>query len=171
MANRRITCRAARRTAGTARRGVIMVAVIVCVAVASIIFLSIAKLVVAGRQAAQTETWQLQARWLAESGLERAASRLAADADYSGETWTVPADAIGGSEAGLVEIAVEAVPDEPGRHRVLIRADYPDLPHRRTRHTKQAIVQLPAAADVAETGSSTEIPGENDDTNVTEEEP
>ena len=169
MANRRTTCKAARCAAArctpkTARRGVILVAVIVCVAVASIIFLSIAKLMVAGRQTTQTETWQLQATWLAESGLERAASRLAADADYSGETWAVPADAIGGSEAGLVEIAVEAVPDEPDRRRVLIRADYPDVPLRRARHTKQAIVQLPAA-DMAE------LSGGDEDTNATEEEP
>ena len=36
--------------------------------------------------------WNAQAQLLVESGMERAAAQLAADADYSGETWKIPAE-------------------------------------------------------------------------------
>ena len=82
------------------RRGVLLAVVIVCLAVASAVLLAVVKTTVTASRQVQTQAWQTQARWLAESGLERAAARLATDADYAGETWRVPAAAFGGVDAG-----------------------------------------------------------------------
>ena len=149
MADRRRQRRFVRHRRRKSRRGAVLVAVIVCVAVATVVFISIVKMAGAGRRTTRTETWRLQAAWLAESGLERAAWRLASDDTYSGEAWTVPAEELAGTDAGAVKIEVEAVPDDPSRRLVRVRADFPDHPRHRARHSKQAIVQLPVAEDAA----------------------
>ena len=116
--------------------------VIVCAMVTLAIFISILKLAAAGRKMSHQRAWQVQATWLAESALERAAWRLAADAGYQGETWTLSAEEIGGAEAALVEIRVESITEQPNRRLVRIQADYPDHPQHRARQSKQAVVRV-----------------------------
>ena len=139
-----------RRSSGTAsvrradrRRGAVLVMVLVCAMVALAILVSLVKLAAAGRRMVDQQSWQVQAVWLAESGLERAAWRLAADADYKGETWTLPADQLAAADAAVVQIRVETIPEQPNRRLVRVRADYPDHPTNRVRLSKQAVVELP----------------------------
>jgi len=124
------------------RRGAVLVMVLVCMMVALVILTSLVKLAAAGRRMTDRQAWQVQASWLAESGLERAAWRLAADADYTGETWTLSADQLAAADAAVVRIEVETIPEQPNRRLVRIRADYPDHPQHRSRQSKQAVVQL-----------------------------
>ena len=124
------------------RQGAILVIVLVCVAIASITFMSIAKVVSAQRRSTQKEAWRVEATWLAESGLERAAWRLTAEPDYTGETWTLAADQLDAAEGAVVEIRVETIPEQPNRRLVHVRADYPDHPQHRSRQSKQVVVEL-----------------------------
>jgi len=125
------------------RRGAVLVVALVCVAIATVVFVSIVKMAGTERKATQTEARRLQAVWLAESALQRAAWKLASDDAYSGETWTVAAEQLAGTDAGLVEIEVESIPDEPNRRLVRVQADYPNHAEQRVRRSKQTIVQLP----------------------------
>ena len=86
----------------------------------------------------------MQAEWLAESGAARASARLQADNAYHGETWDVPASALGGRDEGRVTIVVEPLKDSPGSRRVRVEADYPrgDVDHYRARHSKHFHVDL-----------------------------
>lgn len=124
------------------RRGAILVVVLVCLAVAAVLFVVLAKQAIAQRHSAQTHYWGVQAQWLAEAGVERAVSRLAAKADYSGETWNVPAEELAGSDAAVVRIRVEKVADRPDRRAIHIEADYPDDPHHRCRKTKDVLADI-----------------------------
>ena len=124
------------------RPGVILVIAIVCIAVASVIFLAVLRTAVAERGALRAEAWRQQALWLAESGVERAAARLAADSGYQGETWNVPADQLAADTGGVVEIEVQAVPQRPDHRLVRVRADFPDDPQHRARKSKQVLIQL-----------------------------
>lgn len=85
---------------------------------------------------------QLQAEFLAESGFARAAAKLAQSHDYSGETWSLPADAQLDAPATIV-IAVETVADRPQERRLQITAQYgaSDV-HRAVTH-KQVTLTLP----------------------------
>ena len=90
-----------------------------------------------------------QADWLVEAGLERAAARLDAGADYEGETWQIGPEALGGRSA-VVVIAVE-----PGRGRrvrsVRVRAEYPADPSAPNRTTRTKVFQVrPAAGESGE---------------------
>jgi len=128
------------RAAG--RRGAVLVAAIVCLAVASMIFVSIVKMAASCRRVADTQSREVQAGWLAESGLERAAARLDAEEDYSGETWTISATDLAGRDGAVVVVEVLPVDGRPRRRLVRARADYPNDSHHRARQTREVVVPL-----------------------------
>jgi type II secretory pathway component PulK len=122
------------------RRGVVMIVVIVCVVVATVICGLLLKMAVLGRETADAQHRSEQARWLAEAGIERAAARLAADARYSGETWTLPPAEL--PRGGQVRIAVETPPGTPARRLVRVVAQYPDDPRYGCRCQKEIMVDV-----------------------------
>jgi hypothetical protein len=124
-----------------------MIVVIVCVALAVTIMVSLTRMAVARQKRVRSQVWLLQARLLAESALERAAARLAADPKYAGETWAVPAEALDGRSAATVTIEVETLPEPANRRLVRARADFPDQPEWRVRRTRQAVVEIPSRGE------------------------
>lgn len=125
------------------RRGVILILVLACLAIASVLLITGIKLALSSHHVARTFGWSVQAQWLAESGLERAAAQLAADADYSGETWKIPADNLGGADAGIVTIEVKPVTGQTNRRLVKVQSDFPDDPQDRVRYSKELTLELP----------------------------
>jgi type II secretory pathway pseudopilin PulG len=125
---------------------VVLLVTIVCIAMASLVLLSVLRLSVARQRGAEAEAWRVQAGWLAESALERAAARLAADPDYQGETWDLPTDRLGASHAAVVRIEVEEVPGQERRRAIRVRADYPKHPQHRAHRTKRITIDLEPAS-------------------------
>ena len=131
------------------RPGVVTVAVLIGLVLVALIGGALLRTGLVQRRQIQMEERRLQAEWLAESGLERAAARLAGAPAYCGETWEVPAADLGGPWAGLVLIAVEPVEAQPTRRTVRVQADYPKGIEPRARQRKQAVVELgPGAPEV-----------------------
>lgn len=126
----------------TNRRGVALLTAIVCLAVIAVICGSLIKVVHAQRQQTRTEERKLQAEWLAEAGLERAAVKLADSQDYSGETWQIAATEFAGRGSGNVKITIEKVADQPAIRLVRVQADYPADSDGRARQSKQAVVAI-----------------------------
>lgn len=126
----------------SSRRGVILLVVLVCLAVAAGVFVVLVKQVAAQRHWLQTSQWGVQAQWLAEAGVERAVARLAANADYAGETWNIPAGELAGGQAAVVRIRTETIADQPGRRTIRVEADYPDDAQRRCRKVKQIVAEI-----------------------------
>ena len=92
---------------------------------------------VISRREADLEQYRAQTLWLAESGMDRASARLAADPGYRGEEWLLPAGDLGGSDAGRVSIRVEPIADEPDVFQVRVVADYPVDAVERARKSKE----------------------------------
>jgi type II secretory pathway component PulK len=120
------------------RRGVALIVVLIGLAATTLIVLSILKLIAVERQSVELQSRQMQAGWLADAALDRASARLAADANYRGETWTLSAKDIGGRDGARIAIRVEEVAGKPDRRRVHVEADYPDDPERRSRQVRDA---------------------------------
>jgi Tfp pilus assembly protein PilV len=118
----------------------VLLFVLAVIAIATVRMVTLARTMVAAREELQTQAWQLQAGWLAHSGLQRAVTRLADKPDYVGETWKIAADEIGGSDGAVVRIDVQSLAGDPGRRRVRVVADYPDSPQHRARESREAIV-------------------------------
>jgi hypothetical protein len=130
----------------TRRRGSITVAVLVCLLVITVIAAGLLRQVQSQRALLKDEERRLQAEWLAESGLERAAVRLHDDPAYRGETWAITAGELGGPASGVVSIKIEPIPggaeSNSNQRRVTAQADYPVDPPHRVRTRKQVVVTL-----------------------------
>ena len=107
------------------RRGMVLLVVMICVALTSVVFIALLRLAIAQEEAVQTEARELQASWLAESAVDRAAAKLRADDAYRGETWNLPAQLLSGRNDAVVEIKIETVPDRPELRQIDVRVDYP----------------------------------------------
>jgi len=128
------------------QRGMVLVVVLVSFVVVLATLTALVRLAMSHRQAVESEGRRLESRWLARSGAARAVARLAADAQYAGETWNIPAAELGVSDAARVEIRVEAVAGRPQRRSVRVQADFPAESVERARSTWQRDVELPPAA-------------------------
>lgn len=126
------------------RSGVVLVPVLVCLMIVASLAASLLRSGFVRRDQARAEAVRLQADWLAESGLERAATALRRDPGYLGETWKLSADDLGGQGPGEVLIAVEPAPGATGRRIVRARAIYPADAIRSARRTKQVTLDLAA---------------------------
>jgi hypothetical protein len=123
-------------------KGLAIIPVLVCLVLATSICGSLLKQALAQRALVHSEERTAQADWLAESGLARASARLSAPGNYQGETWEIPASALGGRSTAVVSIAVTPVENKPGQRFVRVRADYPRNDEQRVRITKTTIVHL-----------------------------
>ena len=124
-------------------RGMILILVLACLAVASMLMITGVKMMLASHRVARSLAWSTQAQWLAESGLERAKAQLAVDPKYLGETWNIPADVFGGHDAGIVKIEIKLDAGRANRRMVSAEADFPDDPQYRTRYEKELTMELP----------------------------
>jgi Tfp pilus assembly protein PilX len=122
------------------RRGLATAAVLICLFFITLISLATLRASFARRQMVRSNELKLQAEWLAEAGIERARSRIAADAKYSGETWSIAAVELDSADDALVVINVEPVTSDPKARLVRVRADYPREPPRRARHSRELVV-------------------------------
>jgi Tfp pilus assembly protein PilV len=139
------------RDARNPRRGLILVAVLVCVLVLMMLGAALLKVELASRQSNRDHERRLEAQWLAESGLERARARLAADPSYSGETWKLSAADLGlddatqtAAAAGVVAISVNQNSGEPRRKRVRVQADFLRDRAHPSRHSLELLINLDA---------------------------
>lgn len=125
------------------RRAAVLIVALVALGVAAMAGLAMLRVIADGRKELRVESWRLQAGWLAESALDRAAAQLARQSDYRGETWKIPASELGTDDAAVVRIHVEPVAGQPARQSIHVQADYPDDPHQRVRESRDTVIQLP----------------------------
>jgi hypothetical protein len=109
----------------------ISVVVLVCLLIMTLICGTLLHMIQSQRALVRSEERRLQADWLADSGVERALARLSDDPGYRGETWALSAQELGGSDAGVVTITVDAP------RLVIVQADYPVDPTLRVRSRRQ----------------------------------
>lgn len=132
-------------------RGLVLIVVMVCLAVFATLCGVLLKMALLERRQLRGQESRLQAEWLAESGIERAAARLATAADYTGETWQVSPEQLGQGAAGVVTIEVERVDAQPNSRLVHVRADYLRDDVRSARQSKEVQVEIKQPS--SETGS------------------
>ena len=116
----------------TPRRGGALVVAMVTLLVVTLIAGAVVRSLLAEHRQARQSQNELQAQWLAESALARAAAQLAQSSDYAGETWQ-PKLGTSSSEAdsGTVEIQVEKLESPAPTRRIVAIAHYPNHEWRR----------------------------------------
>ena len=116
-----------------------MITVMLCLTIASVVFGVMLRAGLTEWRLVKAQERRMQAAWLAESALQRAVARLAADSEYQGETWTIRGDELQGSQDAVVLITIEPT-DGPAPGRLIqVRADYPPDGEERSRESRQTI--------------------------------
>jgi type II secretory pathway pseudopilin PulG len=123
----------------------ISVVVLIALIIIAIVSAALLKVAMTRRASTQAEERRIQAGLLADSGLERAASRLEASPEFTGETWEIPAQELGDRGRGVVTIVVEPIADRPRFRKVRVQADFPAESQLRARVTREAILPIPPA--------------------------
>lgn len=129
----------------SSRGGVIAVVALACVAAASVVMAVAVRRSLAEWKVVRFDAQRTQCRWLAESALERAVARLAADPKYEGELWRIPAAVLTGkddSHGAAVKIEVAATAKEASLRVIRVQADWPEDSTARTRVRKQTTIRL-----------------------------
>ena len=123
------------------RSGAAMVIALVALLVVTLIAGMLLRTTIALHRQSRAYERQLQAAWLADSAVARAAAQLASSAEFQGETWTV--DLAPQAGRGVVVIAVEKIDDQPQRRKIAIEARYPDDPVHRAVAIRNLILNVP----------------------------
>ena len=124
------------------RRGSIMIGAAICLLLATMLLASALKLASTGRRQVRQDQLRMQANWLAEAGLERAAARLEAEAGYQGETWKIAANDLDGQHAGQVVIKVDPAEDAEDLRTVIVEASYPAGATPSATRTRRSIIPI-----------------------------
>jgi hypothetical protein len=136
----------------------------ICLVLTSGLLGTLLRMAVLSRKAAQMEIGSLQAQWLAESALDRAAMKLSGDANYQGETWDIKAEELGGQSAGQVIIAVK--PGGASHLRTVEAVARFPLEGQGVKRTRRLAIAVSAPEAEAETQgaspASAEKPGEGE---------
>lgn len=130
------------RTRQRPARGIALLWVVALLTLVLLLVGVVARSLVAAHREQRDRFRQLQAEFLAESGLERAAAKLAQARDYPGETWSLAADDHLNAPATVV-IAVETPADQPQQRRISITAQYGVSDVHRAVTSKQVTLTLP----------------------------
>lgn len=111
------------------RRGVAMAMSLAALLAVTLVAGALVTSLLASHRQSKRYATELQAQWLAEAGLARAAAQLARQSDYTGETWQ---QTVSGTEsdAGQVTIRIEPATDAQPQ-RIVVEAVYPLQEHNR----------------------------------------
>ncbi len=132
------------RLSAHSRQGVFMVVAMICLLLTGVLLATLLRLSTAERHQTAMESAARQTKWLAESALDRAAAKLTEDPGYSGETWNVLKNDLGGLYTGRVEIQV--LPGETDSQRLVkVIALFPVEGAHPVKRTKLATVAVRSA--------------------------
>jgi type II secretory pathway pseudopilin PulG len=130
-----------RRTNRPPRRGFVLIAILATFAIMAMLAGVWARAILQQSHQQRLDQERVQARWLAEAGVRRAAALLAANPAYAGDTWQVDALQLSRAEGAAVVITVEPAA-AAGQVRIVAQASYP-RDNARVRETKTVVFKLP----------------------------
>ncbi len=139
-----------RRSQRAKRGGFLMLTTLVCVALVVAMAGLMARMFVVHSQYGRAQFRRMQCQWLVDSGIERAAARLAADAEFTGETWRIEPEELDGQNAALVHIDVASDPTKPEDWLITVQADYPAEQPTRVRQTRTVHLAQPKSNSLDE---------------------
>lgn len=117
------------------RRAMALPLVLVCLAIAMLLGATLINGVLLNYRRTRSAEQQVQALWLADSGVQRARYMLEESPEYRGEVWKVAAADLGGSAAAVVTIEIVRDEEDQTKQTIVIEAVYPnDGQHRAVEH-------------------------------------
>lgn len=110
------------------RQASVLVAVLVCLAIASTLVTSSVHTALNARRAMRTQHQLRQTELLLAAGIQRAAKKMQLSDDYTGETWELSSQVIFNAESAQVTIDITSVAENASR-KVNVTARLSTGPH------------------------------------------
>ncbi|QDT40057.1 hypothetical protein Pan241w_01100 [Gimesia alba] len=123
-----------------ARRGAVLVIVMVCLLLISLLMASLLKSALLQRRQMIKEQFRVQAEWILESALERAAQQRLDDPDYQGEVWQISPVDLGTRYAASAEITLKPEVKDDRLISIQARVHYPENAPFSVTRTKKIIL-------------------------------
>ena len=123
-----------------ARRGAVLVIVMVCLLLISLLMASLLKSALLQRRQLINEQFRVQADWILESALERAAQQRLDDPDYRGEVWQISPVDLGTRYAASAEITLKPEVKDDRLISIQARVHYPENAAFSVTRTKKIIL-------------------------------
>ncbi len=141
LGNKRKGVIGSRVSRGKRPAGVILAAVLISLFVVMLIGAELTRTIMLHHRQTRLSESQQQSFWLAESALQRAVHALTkSPEDYKGETWRVPAEALGAGSPGVAIIQVEPAADPETGRVIRVQAYYPEDGAHRILHERELSV-------------------------------
>ena len=116
--------RSCMKNARSARRGALLIMVLVCMVIVMAIVGGMLQASLRNRRQIHAERDRRQTELLLQAGIERARQRTIADPKYQGEKWSLPAEEVVGR--GAAEVTIEIVPaTDEQQSQLRVTAEYP----------------------------------------------
>lgn len=128
---------------GRERRGLIAVIFLVVLLLVSLTMASLVRAMLTQRELVRSGSIRVQADWLAQSALNRAAARLKAEPAWSGETWNLTAEELRQTNAAAITIEVRKDESRSTRRQVRVTVVSPPEGPPRVRLQRTYAVDLP----------------------------
>jgi len=122
------------------RRGAVLVIVMVCLMLIMLLMASLLKSALMQRRQIIKEQFRVQAEWILESALERAARQRLNDPDYQGEVWQISPVDLGTRYAGSAEIKLKPEGKDDRLISIEARVHYPENTSFSITRTKKIIL-------------------------------
>lgn len=129
------------------RRGAALVLAMVCLLVVATISVALTRALLDEHRQAQRRQHQLQALWVADSAVQRAAAQLKSSTDYEGETWQIDKEAMGGKWSAEAVIQIEPVESHESLRRIVVHARYPKHDLYGILQKRQILIELPTSGE------------------------
>jgi hypothetical protein len=127
------------------RRATLIVAVLVCLTLVTVLAGVWMKLLAVEQRQVRGQQNVVQAEYLADSGLSRAAASLAADPAYTGEIWQPSVEALGAKLRAKITISVAVAPDGAAARTISVAAQFPESGRHRVLRSRTQTIHLPTS--------------------------
>jgi type II secretory pathway pseudopilin PulG len=122
------------------RRGAVLVIVMICLLIVSLLMASLLKSALLQRRQTMKEQFRVQAEWILESALERAALQRLKNPEYQGEVWKISSADLGTRYLGSAEITLKATGVGDSLISIQARVKYPEKTILSVTRTKKIIL-------------------------------
>ena len=121
----------------THRRGTIVLIPMLCLVLSLAVIGGLLKQTSIELKQLKKEQFLIQANWLADAAAQRAARKLREEQNYTGETWTVLPEELGGKFPGSIVIEINRSPQNNQPITIRTLASYPSKGLERVRIVRE----------------------------------
>jgi type II secretory pathway component PulK len=132
------------------RRGTALAVALCTLLIVMLVAGAVVRMLLSSERQSRRNQEELQAQWLGDAALMRAAAQLHVQSDYTGGTWRPPGRPGPADRRGIAEIRVEQDASRRDLRRIIVVAHYPDHEFQRATAERERTLAIQPKRSTAE---------------------